>query len=105
MAKLELQSSRLRWADLMETATGKDVIEAIERRARARWKDKWMAELVKSYVKIVVANGDETATPVNRRPQLERIFKSGGCNLDTAIALAAAVECRFQLACVEVEEF
>ncbi len=91
----------------METATGKDILDAIQRHATERWGQKWMAELVKAYVKIAIANGDETATPVNRRPQLERAFKVGTCTLDTAILLAAAVGCRFQLHCtkVEVENF
>jgi hypothetical protein len=107
MAYLALQSTRLSWVEPVEIAAGKDILDAIQRRAVERWEKRWMAELVKTYVKIAIANGDETATPVNRRPQLERAFKSGTCTLDTAILLAAAVGCKFQLHCtkVEVEEF
>lgn len=107
MAILELQSTPLGWVNPMELTTGKEILEAIQRRAIARWGEKWIAEIVKAYVKIAIANGDVGATVVKRRPQIERAFKSGSCTLDTAIALAAAVDCRFQMACtrVEVEEF
>ncbi len=107
MAKLALQSTRLSWVDPVETATGKEILEAIRRRAMERWQDKWMAELVKAYVKIAIANGDEGATVVKRRSQLERAFEGGSCTINTLIWLAAAVGCRLQLVCtsVEVEEF
>lgn len=107
MVRFALQSTRLSWVDPVETTTGREILDAIQRRAMERWQDKWMAELVKAYVKIAIANGDEGATVVKRRPQLERVFKSGTCTLDTVIWLAAAVECRFQMVCtrVEVEEF
>lgn len=107
MAILELQSIRLSRFCVVETATGKEVLDAIARRAADRWGEKWIAELVKAYVKIAIANGDEKATPINRRPQIERAFESGGCTLEKAIWLAAAVGCRFQLSCitVDVEEF
>lgn len=104
---LELQSVPLSWIDPVEIATSKAILEAIQRRAMERWGDKWMAELVKAYVKIAIVHGDEKATSVNRRPQIERLFESGTCTLEKAIWLAAAVGCRFQLACssVEVMEF
>lgn len=107
MAILELQSTPLGWVNPVEISAGKDILEAIQRRAIAHWGEKWIAELVKAYVKIAIANGDEGATVVKRRPQIERTFKTGSCTLDTAIVLAAAVGCRFQMACtsVEVEEF
>lgn len=107
MAILEIQSTRLSWVGLMETVTGKEILDAIAQRAIDRWGDKWVAELVKSYVKIAIANGDEKATSVNRRPQIERALESGNCTLEKAIWLAAAVGCRFQLACtnVEIQEF
>ncbi|QYO62306.1 hypothetical protein [Leptolyngbya sp. 7M] len=103
MAILELQSTRLSWVNLVETATAKDVLEAIQERAQERWGEKWIAELVKAYVKIAIANGDEGATVVKRRSQIERALKSGSCTLDTAIWLAAAVGCRFQMVCMKVE--
>lgn len=107
MAILELQSTRLSWVDAVETATGREILEVIQRRAIDRWGEKWVAELVKAYVKIAVANGDEKATSVNRRPQIERALESGSCTIEKAIWLAAAVGCRFQLVCtnVEVQEF
>jgi hypothetical protein len=107
MASLELQSIRLNWVNSVETTKGTDILEAITRRASDRWGEKWIAELVKAYVKVAIANGDEKATTINRRPQIERALKAGSCTLDTAIWLAAAVGCRFQMSCtsVEVEEF
>lgn len=107
MAILELQSTRLSWVDPVETATGREILEVIQRRAIDRWGEKWVAELVKAYVRIANANGDDKATAINRRPQIERAFETGSCTIEKAIWLAAAVGCRFQLACtnVEVQEF
>ncbi|HEY9877921.1 MAG TPA: hypothetical protein V6D29_05660 [Leptolyngbyaceae cyanobacterium] len=96
----------------VDLPSGKDILEAVRRRAIEQWgEDKWKANLVREYVKIVKARGltdkDQNATAVNRRPQIDRAFEQGSCTLDTAIALAAAVGCRFQMACTEVriEEF
>lgn len=84
-------------------STAQDILERIKTRAIARWGEKkWIARLVEEYVKLAIAQGDEKATPINRRPQIERVFKVGSCTLDTAIVLAAAVGCRFQMTCVEV---
>lgn len=90
------------------SADAASILERIKQRAIAKWsEEKWLANLVREYVKIAQAQGDDKATPINRRPQIERAFKVGSCTLDTAINLAAAVGCRFQMACttVEVEEF
>lgn len=67
---------------------------------------KWLVKLVDEYGKIAQAQGDTKATAINRRSQIKRTFKVGSCTLDTAIALAAAVGCRFQLTCttIEIEE-
>ncbi|MBD3887510.1 hypothetical protein IFO70_38845 [Phormidium tenue FACHB-886] len=72
-----------------------------------RWGKRWIAEFVKAYVKMAIANGDEKATMVNRRPQIEQALESGSCTLSTAIWLAATVGCRFQMSCtnVKVEKF
>jgi hypothetical protein len=88
--------------------TAAAILERIKQRSIARWgEEKWLANLVREYVKIAQAQGDDKATPINRRPQIERAFKVGSCTLDTAITLAAAVGCRFQMACtsIEIEEF
>jgi len=107
MAILELQSTRLSWVDAVKTATGREILAVIQQRAIDRWGEKWVAELVKAYVKIAIANGDEKATSVSRRPQIERAFETGSCTLEKAIWLAAAVDCRFRLVCtnVEIQEF
>ncbi|GAB4379739.1 MAG: hypothetical protein Kow00121_34490 [Elainellaceae cyanobacterium] len=100
--------SSLRYTNHIPSISGKDILERIKARAIAQWgQEKWIAGLVNEYVKIAQANGDDKATAVNRRPQLERAFKVGSCTLDTAIMLAAAVGCRFQMACIDVkiEEF
>jgi hypothetical protein len=90
--------------DFMETTSANAILEAIKARAVAKWGEKkWIAELVREYVEISKANGDQVATTINRRPQVERAFKVGSCTLDTAIALAAAVGCRFQMACTSIE--
>jgi len=91
---------------LMDIASGSNILQAIQSRAEQKWGDRWMANLVREYVEIIKERGyekDQNATTVNRRPHLERAFKTGGCTLDTAIALAAAVGCRFQMVCTEVK--
>lgn len=107
MAILELQSTRLSWVEPVETATAREILEAIQRRSTDRWGEKWLAELVKAYVKIAIANGDKKASTARRRPQIERAFEVGSCTLTTLIWLAAAVDCQLQLSCttVEVEKF
>lgn len=101
---LVIQSTKFSLVDAVEIVNAGAILEAIQRRAIAQWgEDKWLVNLVREYVKIANTTGDTKATPVNRRPQIERAFKVGGCTLDTAIALAAAVGCRFQMACTQVE--
>lgn len=86
----------------MEVSDSSDVLKTIRDVAQERWGDKWLPEIVKAYVTIAQSKGDEKATPVSRRPQLERAFERGSCNLDTALMLAASVECNFQLTCKTV---
>jgi hypothetical protein len=111
MAILELQSTTLVWVDDVEISTAAAILERIKQRAIAKWgEEKWKANLVREYVKFAKLQDPQKhkdATSVNRRPQIERAFEVGSCTLDTAIILAAAVGCRFQMACTEVtvEEF
>lgn len=84
------------------------ILKRIEQRAVDRWgEDKWLANLVREYVRLAIAQGDTKATTVNRRPQIQRAFEVGSCTADTLILLAAAVGCRLQMACttVQLEEF
>ncbi len=81
----------------LEIATCKAILERIKARAIQKYGDKWIAGIVRGYVSIAQSQGDEKATTVNRRPQIERVFDQGGCNADTLIMLAAAVGCRFQM--------
>jgi hypothetical protein len=103
-----LKLARINWAEAVDIPTSKTVLEAIERRAVGKWGEKkWRAELARETVKVLQSQGDADATYETRRSQLYRVFETYSCTLDTAIALAAAVGCRFQMACVqiEVEEF
>ena len=103
LVQLRASSSDVRPLDI---ATGKDILQAIQQQAEKKWGDRWKANLVREYVEIVKARGfesDKNATPVNRRPQIDRAFDTGRCNIDTAIALATAVGCRFQMSCTEVK--
>jgi hypothetical protein len=86
------------------------ILERIRQRAVERWgEEKWQVNLVREYARIAYAQGDENATPNNRRTQVIRVFESKKCTLDTAVLLAAAVGCRFQMICttieVEIEQF
>lgn len=87
----------------MENKDSKAVLERIKEQAIAKWGDKWMAKLATNYAEIARSRGDEKATAVTRRAQLERAFDTGGCNLETALMLAQAVGCRFQLICTETK--
>lgn len=91
----------------METAnpiSAKSLLSSIQRRAIERWGEKgWLEKLAQEYVKIAHSNGDAEATYENRRRQIRRIFEVEGCNLQTALWLVAAVECRLQLVCTKVE--
>jgi hypothetical protein len=91
----------------LEITTCKAILDRIKARAIDRWGEKkWLAEMVKKYCQMAKTQGDETATPVNRRPQIERAFERGTCTADTLILLAATVNGRFQLVFTieEVEE-
>ncbi|MGJ3252344.1 MAG: hypothetical protein ACFE0J_14640 [Elainellaceae cyanobacterium] len=89
----------------MGIVSGKTVLERIKDRAITKWgEENWLLEIVREYCNL---SDDPKATVRNRKPQIQRAFEVGSCTLDTAIVLAAAVGCRFQMACVsiEVEEF
>ncbi len=98
LEKLQLSTFSVQ-AQIVEITTSKAILDRIQHQAEKQWGDKWMANLVKEYVKIAREQGDEKATPVSRRTQIERAFERGSCNLDTAIMLAAALGCRFQMVC------
>jgi hypothetical protein len=79
----------------------KRLIEMIQERAMYRWnKRRWLAEITKAYCQIYQAK-DASATPQNRRRQIQRVFEVQSCTLETAIALAACVGCKVQLQCFE----
>jgi len=84
--------------------TSTDIIEGLKQEAIARWGEKkWLPNLVRAYVEVAQANGDEKANTKNRRPQIERVFTAEGCTLDTAVKIAAALDCQFQLVRVRRE--
>lgn len=69
-----------------------DILNRIQSRSEQLWGEKWIANLTRAYVEIAKRDwSDETATTVNRRPQIERAFKNGGCNADTLLILLEAV--------------
>ncbi|NJO74187.1 MAG: hypothetical protein HC833_10790 [Leptolyngbyaceae cyanobacterium RM1_406_9] len=95
-------------AAVMDTVTSKTILEAVQRRAVQRWGDaNWRAELARATVEILRQTTDPEATYENRRRQLYRVFEVWSCTLETAIALVAAVGCKFQMSCtkIEIEEF
>jgi len=84
--------------------TAATILGHIKQRAIVLWgEEKWLVNLVREYAKVAQAQGDQRATPNNRRAQIHRTFEVGSCTLDTAILLAAAVGCRFQMSCTTVE--
>jgi len=87
----------------LEITTCKAILERIKARAIAKFGEKWLLNLVREYVSLSIVNGDEKATVINRRNQIERVFNVGSCNADTLIMLVAAVGCRFQMVCT-IEE-
>jgi hypothetical protein len=103
LKKLQLPTSII-LDEYVEMTSSTAILERIRERAIAKWgEEKWIVGIVRAYVEIAKAQGDEKATTVNRRTQIERVFDKGSCNLETAISLAAAVGCRFQMACTQIE--
>jgi hypothetical protein len=89
-----------------EKTIGKPILDAIQRRAIAKWGEKkWRVKLVENYVIAAQMEGDIKENIIKRRPQIERALEVGSCKLETAMLLAEAVDCKFQLHCVEIEEF
>jgi hypothetical protein len=78
-------------------------LESIKARAIARWGDDWLLEIVREYVRLANSKGDTKATVNNRKSQMQRAFEVGSCRLETAMLLAEAVGCRFQMVCTEVQ--
>ncbi len=78
-------------------------MESIKARAIARWGDDWLLEIVREYVRLANSQGDTKATVNNRKSQMQRAFEVGSCRLETAMLLAEAVGCRFQMVCTEVQ--
>ena len=78
-------------------------MESIKARAIARWGDDWLLEIVREYVRLANSKGDTKATVNNRKSQMQRAFEVGSCRLETAMLLAEAVGCRFQMVCTEVQ--
>lgn len=88
----------------MNITSTRAILEAIQQRAIEKWGEKgWVEKLAQEYVKIAQQMGDTEATYSGRRRHIRRVFETWGCNLETAIALAAAVDCRFQMACTNIE--
>ena len=78
-------------------------MESLKARAIARWGDDWLLEIVREYVRLANSKGDTKATVNNRKSQMQRAFEVGSCRLETAMLLAEAVGCRFQMVCTEVQ--
>lgn len=81
-------------------------LEAIKARAIELWgEDKWFKELLSAYVHLENQSlpDDQQLTNNNRRSQLLRVFETGGCRLDTALLLVAAVGHKLQIVKVVTE--
>lgn len=87
----------------VEPGSPSAVLESIKARAIARWGDDWLLEIVREYVRLANSQGDTKATVNNRKSQMQRAFEVGSCRLETAMLLAEAVGCRFQMVCTEVQ--
>jgi hypothetical protein len=87
----------------VESKSPSTVLEVIKARAIARWGDDWLLEIVREYVRLANSQGDAKATVNSRKSQLQRAFEVGSCRLETAMLLAEAIGCQFQLVCTEVQ--
>ena len=88
---------------VVEPGSPSAVLDSIKARAIARWGDDWLLEIVREYVRLANSKGDTKATVNNRKSQMQRAFEVGSCRLETAMLLAEAVGCRFQMVCTEVQ--
>ncbi|MBD1876950.1 hypothetical protein H6F75_26040 [Nodosilinea sp. FACHB-131] len=91
---------------MAESNSSAAVLNAIKARAIQTWgEESWSKEIIKAYVELEQRQGIEAekASYVNRRTQILRAFETGSCRLDTALLLAKAVGCQFQMVCAEVQ--
>ena len=91
---------------MIEPTSSAAVLNAIKARAIKVWgEDNWNKEIIKAYIELEQQQGVDAkkASYVNRRTQILRAFETGSCRLDTAMLLAQAVGCQFQLVCTEVQ--
>jgi len=81
------------------------VLNTIKDRAISLWgEENWLREIVKEYVRLEKEQDPTTSATTNsRRSQILRAFETGGCRLETAMLLAEAVGCQFQMVCTEVQ--
>lgn len=84
--------------------TCEELLAIIQKRAEELHGDRWFAELVKGYVRIAKHHGDDTATVIRRRPQLQRAFDRGSCTVDTLLNLMDAVGLEIRVIAVTRED-
>jgi hypothetical protein len=89
---------------LSQNPLAQEVLSKIQQYAIAQWGDRWLLELVQRYVSVSKSAGDDAATTVNRRPQIERIFKENSCNLGSFLLLAKAAGINVELTVQRIEK-
>ncbi|WP_198806941.1 hypothetical protein [Leptolyngbya sp. BL0902] len=90
----------------MEAQTSTSLLNAVKARAIELWgEEDWFKELVKEYVRLENQQSGEAkpASYMNRRNQIQRALDTGGCRLDTALLLVAAVGHKLQMVKVVTE--
>lgn len=75
----------------------KSHLELISKLAAEKWGEVWMSELIREYCKISQLNGEDAATPNNRKGQIKRAFQVGSCTADTLIILYYAIGCELEI--------
>lgn len=98
----------MRYSDLRVKAFRMDsagkaqaIMDTIAEEAKAKWGDKWQAELVRAYCEIESRETGETVKPVNRRKQIVRSFDKGTATLESLCRIAQAVGIEFELSVIE----
>jgi len=73
------------------------ILSTIAQEAKAKWGDKWQAELVRAYCEIESKETGEVVKPVNRRKQIVRSFEEGTATLESLCRIAEAVGVEVEL--------
>lgn len=73
------------------------LVDAIIAQAQEQWGDRYVVEAVKGYCNVENRETGKELKPVQRRSQIERVFKEKSCDLTTLFRLLEVVQIEMEL--------